>query len=616
MPPRAPQTPSTPALTFNPWHARTSPYYTHIAQTRPGEPYTLITPAGQIGIRPDGSIPSDPEEQARQALRNLRGCLEAAGADVTEIIKLTYYIVDFDHTKPWHRAPLLEFLGAQHRPPSTLIPVPKLAVPGIRFEIEAVVAVPLLTAGEGKVDVVVVGAGLSGLKTARDLQGAGLRVKVLEARDRVGGKTWSRSVRGGTCDVGAAWINDSTQSYMYALAVRYGLALVKQNVEGGVVVDEGMGRAGVHPYGQLIAAAGKEEGVEGEEIKEIMRVRDLFEETLQKIDTLDPVGSARKVGGRLDQITFEQWIRSVTSREAAVNALTVGARAMLGVEPSEMSALYFLHYCKAGGGYMAMRSDGKDGGQYLRVQQGTQSFSLGLAAELEDRTIVLQSPVRRIEQVSGGGVRVTSARGVYEAARVVVSVPTPMYHEIDFDPPLPAEKTAVATSGRLGDYCKVILLYKSPWWREHDLCGMSQSVKGPFAVTRETSIEAQGHYSLTCFIVGQPARDWGLLEPAERRQAVLDQIERLYSPFATVPVPIEVVEQIWHNEQWSQGAPCPVLGPGLMTEYQDVLGAPSGRIHFVGTETADVWKGYMEGAVRSGERGALEVLRSLGKAKM
>ena len=346
-----------------------------------------------------------------------------------------------------------------------------------------------------------------------------------------------------------------------------------------------------------------------------MRIRDIFEATCQQIDISNPVASGQKLRKDLDDITFEQWLQSLDAGEHAMNSLKVGTRAMLGVEPSELSAAYFLDYCKSGGGYMQMRSDKKDGGQYLRVYSGTQSFSKGLAAELPNDALILMSPVRRIEQVDNG-MRVTSARGVFEASRVIVSVPTPLYQEITFSPPLPAEKMELSKSTKLGDYCKSILFYQKPWWRDYGLTGMSQSAHGPCGVTRDSSVDADKHYSLTCFIVGKPAREWMALTAEDREKAVLDHVKKLFGKFAQVPEPVHVEEQIWRNEQWSQGCPCPVLGPGGLTKYEKVLRAPVGRLHFVGTETAFEWKGYMEGAVRSGERGAQEVLTGLAEAKL
>lgn len=71
---------------------------------------------------------------------------------------------------------------------------------------------------------------------------------------------------------------------------------------------------------------------------------------------------------------------------------------------------------------------------------------------------------------------------------------------------------------------------------------------------------------------------------------------------------IDIVEQDWAIEEWSRGAPCPVTKPGVLSAFGDQLSKPFGSVYFVGTETADIWRGYMDGAVRSGERGAMEVI--------
>jgi monoamine oxidase len=205
------------------------------------------------------------------------------------------------------------------------------ALPEILFEIEASAAIPQHPTEN--VDVVVVGAGLSGLQTAVDLHKAGLKVKVLEARDRVGGKTCSVPAQGSICDVGAAWINDTNQSRVYALAQRYKLDLITQNIQGKIVVDNGIGKLKTHPYGQLLSVAEDKDVIE-----DIIRLRDLFETTCQQIDITNTVASGQKLRDDLDNITFEEWVRGHSPiSEDALNALKVGTRAMLGVEPNEMS---------------------------------------------------------------------------------------------------------------------------------------------------------------------------------------------------------------------------------------------------------------------------------------
>ena len=185
-----------------------------------------------------------------------------------------------------------------------------------------------------------------------------------------------------------------------------------------------------------------------------------------------------------------------------------------------------------------------------------------------------------------------------------------------FDPPLPEDKIELSESTKLGFYAKSIAVYRQPWWRESGMCGLLQSYAGPAAVLRDTSIESCDHFSLTCFLVGEPGRQWSKLSKQDRDKAVLDQIDRGFGKFARVEQPMELVEQRWIRQQWSQGCPCPVMPPGVLTKYGHALRAPFGRLHFVGTETAYEWKGYMEGAVRSGERGAQEVIQKLNASKL
>ncbi|KAE8551063.1 hypothetical protein EYB25_007297 [Talaromyces marneffei] len=571
--------------------------------------------SGQPGSTRGGIVPTDYESQIHLALLNLRKIMIIGGVTVKDILKLTLLIVNYDPKQRKHARPLEKFLTG-HRPAITLVPVAQLAVPGWLFEIDAVIARPSSSVSiprqlslepvEKIVDVVIVGAGLAGLAAATELQRAGHSFMILEARDRVGGKTWSQALldgEQGVVDLGAAWINSTNQSKMYALAKKYGAEILEQNTTGKCVLQDADGNCSTFEYGDLpkfnTAIA-----------KDVARIRDMVEADCQ---TLNP---ARPQNAEWDSVTFEAYLRSSGASAEALATATVWTRAMLGQDPKDISALYFLTYCRSGGGLLQMRSDRLGGGQHLRIRQGTQLFSIGLAKDLPEGTVCLSTPVSSITQGNiSSDIEVTTVnQKKFRARKVITTVPSPVLKTISFTPDLPSSKKLWSESSVYGYYTKAMMIFRTPFWVEKGYCGLSQSFTGPAAVIRDTSSLPDQKHILTCFVAGDPGRVWAALATEEREMALVKQIGQLFNSKVEASRDfVNMVTYEWISDPYSGwGCPCASLTPGVM----DTLGGsglrePFGDLHFAGTETAVNWRGYMEGAVESGERAAAEVIQGL-----
>ncbi|KAF9891900.1 hypothetical protein FE257_002863 [Aspergillus nanangensis] len=459
-------------------------------------------------------------------------------------------------------------------------------------------------------DVIIIGAGLSGLQAASSLRAAGRDICVLEATDRVGGKTLSvQSTEDGFNDLGAAWINDTSQSEMYQLFERYGIHGEVQYTQGDNVYNSTSSPGGAIrvPYGMI---------PEGEET--ISKVISACIAATDKVRLDDPGYSEE--AWKLDQITFTEFCtRDMSSKDEALVAeafATAVTDALLGVAADELSALCMMHYFKCGTGILNLLSDLKDGGQHLRAREGMQTISKRMAGELGSDTIHLQTPVTSVDQsASRGHCTVKTAIGeVFTSRHVVLSIPTTLYHTIKFTPSLPSAKASLGHSTIMGDYSKMIFLFSEPWWRHAGLTGTldDDDPSRPISFSRDTSIPDDNQWSITCFIVGNRARRWSELSKEERQDQAWKQFTETFGSIVeTVPLPTNTLEMIWKTQPFFWGAPCPVMPLEVLTTVGGELEAPFGNVHFVGAETSDVWRGYMEGAVRSGKRGAEEVLEAL-----
>jgi monoamine oxidase len=316
-----------------------------------------------------------------------------------------------------------------------------------------------------------------------------------------------------------------------------------------------------------------------------------------------------------DQQTLETWARdhsSYLANERFRRLLSVAVEPIFGAEARDISLLFALFYIAASGdethpGTFERNFSTRQGAQMWRFRGGSQRLCLKIARRLGDR-VMLRSPVKRIVQ-DRSGVR-AKARGVeVRAKRAIVAVPPALASRIDYQPKLSPARDQLTQRLPQGTLMKVAAVYDDPFWREDGLNGTALSLNGPVSATFDDSPPSGHPGVLFGFVGGDAARSFMTLSRNARRRAALRSFANLFGAKALRPR--QYFETNWTRERWTRGCPVAVPAPGTLLEYGQALRAPSGRIHWAGTETSTYWNGYMDGAVRSGERAAEEVLGEL-----
>jgi len=452
-------------------------------------------------------------------------------------------------------------------------------------------------------DVCVVGAGYAGLTAALRLTQAGSSVVVLEARDRIGGRVWTARLDDGTTvDRGGAWLGPG-QDRLYALAAEMGVATYPTFVAGdNLLCRDGRN----HRYRGLIP-----KGMSWWALACLGRAIASIDAMARKIP-LDAPWDAPNAAA-LDARTVASWI------DSGLNVPSATAREMLHLtvsglfasETSEVSLLNLLHHINSAGGFSNQTSI-EGGVQQDRITGGMQTMADRIVVRLGD-AVRLGTPVREIRQTTGA-VDVVADAVTVRARRVVVAIPPALAGHVRYTPTLPPARAMLLQRLAAGWTYKFILVYDEPFWRSDGLSGESIGMGSPI----ELSIDACGATTppgiLNAFAAGPHAAALARLDPDARREIVVAQMAARFGPRAAGLR--HYVETEFAGEEWTRGCYMAHYAPGVLTQFGYVIRDPVGRIHWAGTETSPVMNGFIDGAVRSGERVAEEVLAADGRRQV
>lgn len=441
-------------------------------------------------------------------------------------------------------------------------------------------------------DVAIIGAGLSGLTSGRDLQKAGCdSFVILEARDRVGGRTVNHDIGHGVISEGGGqWIGPG-QTAVFDLARELGVDTFHSFYKGKTIylvgderIEADLGNGGLGSSSPVI------------------RKLNAMARDVPSADPWSAPGAAD-----LDRQSLADWLATQTLSDDDRLTFELSATLTYGAPTEKLSLLHYLTVINSSNCDLEKLESMSGGAQEQRIVGGSWVLSAKMADGLKDK-IRLSSPVRRIEGWDRDIVELHTDGGVVRARQVISAMSQSLCNRIAFSPALPPERAAMQkawpTTAKMR---KAVHVYSRPFWRDAGFNGQIVEVGGPVLWCADNSPPDLSVGIITAFV-----KEGSL--PADETIAC-DRLAAVYArAFGDEALhPVQYHEIDWSTvDPWSLSCTSP-YPPGFLTRWGKSMRDPTGRLIWSGTDMAELWPSSMDGAIRAGHRAALKALRALAK---